>query len=404
MMRTYLDHAATTPLLDSARAAMLDALGATGNASSLHTAGRAARRRLEESRELVAAALAVAPSEVVFTSGGTEADNQAVKGLWWARSDADPRRRRVLASPVEHHAVLDPVHWLGEHEGAEVVWLDVDELGRVDIARVEAEIGRDPQAVALVTVMWANNEVGTVQPIPAIGTITEEWGIPLHVDAVQAVGSIPLDATLPTTMAVSAHKLGGPMGVGALVARRGVHLVPLTHGGGQERQIRSGTVDVAGVAGFAAAVAEVVADLPQVSARVARLRDQLAAGVLELAPDAVLNGDLGGLDRRLPGNAHFSFPGCEGDALLMVLDAAGVEVSTGSACTAGVPEPCHVLLAMGLDPVLARSSLRLTLGHSSTPADVDALLAALPAALDRARRAGQVRVTSAMAAAARRGA
>ena len=404
MMRTYLDHAATTPLLDSARAAMLDALGATGNASSLHTAGRAARRRLEESRELVAAALAVAPSEVVFTSGGTEADNQAVKGLWWARSDADPRRRRVLASPVEHHAVLDPVHWLGEHEGADVVWLEVDEVGRVDPAQVEAEIRRDPDAVALVTVMWANNEVGTVQPIPAIGTITEEWGIPLHVDAVQAVGSIPLDATLPTTMAVSAHKLGGPMGVGALVARRGVHLVPLTHGGGQERQIRSGTVDVAGVAGFAAAVAEVVADLPQVSARVARLRDQLAAGVLELAPDAVLNGDLGGLDRRLPGNAHFSFPGCEGDALLMVLDAAGVEVSTGSACTAGVPEPSHVLLAMGLDPVLARSSLRLTLGHSSTAADVDALLAALPAALDRARRAGQVRVTSAMAAAARRGA
>ena len=404
MMRTYLDHAATTPLLDSARAAMLDALGATGNASSLHTAGRAARRRLEESRELVAAALAVAPSEVVFTSGGTEADNQAVKGLWWARSDADPRRRRVLASPVEHHAVLDPVHWLGEHEGADVVWLEVDEVGRVDPAQVEAEIRRDPDAVALVTVMWANNEVGTVQPIPAIGTITEEWGIPLHVDAVQAVGSIPLDATLPTTMAVSAHKLGGPMGVGALVARRGVHLVPLTHGGGQERQIRSGTVDVAGVAGFAAAVAEVVADLPQVSARVARLRDQLAGGVLELAPDAVLNGDLGGLDRRLPGNAHFSFPGCEGDALLMVLDAAGVEVSTGSACTAGVPEPSHVLLAMGLDPVLARSSLRLTLGHSSTAADVDALLAALPAALDRARRAGQVRVTSAMAAAARRGA
>ena len=404
MMRTYLDHAATTPLLDSARAAMLDALGATGNASSLHTAGRAARRRLEESRELVAAALAVAPSEVVFTSGGTEADNQAVKGLWWARSDADPRRRRVLASPVEHHAVLDPVHWLGEHEGADVVWLEVDEVGRVDPAQGEAEIRRDPDAVALVTVMWANNEVGTVQPIPAIGTITEEWGIPLHVDAVQAVGSSPLDATLPTTMAVSAHKLGGPMGVGALVARRGVHLVPLTHGGGQERQIRSGTVDVAGVAGFAAAVAEVVADLPQVSARVARLRDQLAAGVLELAPDAVLNGDLGGLDRRLPGNAHFSFPGCEGDALLMVLDAAGVEVSTGSACTAGVPEPSHVLLAMGLDPVLARSSLRLTLGHSSTAADVDALLAALPAALDRARRAGQVRVTSAMAAAARRGA
>ena len=403
MMRTYLDHAATTPLLDVARAAMLDALGATGNPSSLHAAGRAARRRAEESREAIAGALGVAPSEVLFTSGGTEADNLAVKGLWWARTAADPGRRRVLASRVEHHAVLDPVHWLGTHEGAEVVWLDVDRLGRVDPDQLEHALRRDPGGVALVTVMWANNEVGTVQPIGEIAELAQRYGVPLHVDAVQAVGSIPVNATIPDSLAISAHKLGGPMGVGALVARRGLELVPLTHGGGQERQVRSGTVDVPAVAGFAAAVEHVLADLPQRAARLAGLRDRLVAGVRRVAAEAQLNGALGG-DQRLPGNAHFSFPGCEGDALLMVLDAAGIEVSTGSACSAGVPEPSHVLLAMGLDPELARSSLRMTLGHTSTSRDVEALVAALPAALDRARRAGQVRVSAQMAALARRGA
>jgi cysteine desulfurase len=251
--------------------------------------------------------------------------------------------------------------------------------------------------------MWANNEVGTVQPIAEVAAACAEAGVPLHVDAVQALGSIPVDAALPTTMAVSAHKLGGPMGVGALIARRGLELVPLTHGGGQERQVRSGTVDVPGAVGFAAALSEVVADMPQRASRLAALRDRLVAGVQELAPDTRLNGSRGGSDHRLPGNAHFSFPGCEGDALLMLLDAAGVDVSTGSACTAGVPEPSHVLLAMGLDPVLARSSLRLSLGHTSTEDDIDALLGALPSALERARRAGQVRVSAQMAAAARGG-
>jgi cysteine desulfurase len=403
-MRAYLDHAATTPLLDCAREATVAALGATGNASSLHSAGRAARRRVEESRESIAAELGVTPSEIIFTSGGTEADNLAVKGLWWARTAEDRRRRRVLASRIEHHAVLDPVVWLAEHEGAEVVWLDVDATGRVDPARVAAELAADPDGAALVAVMWANNEVGTVQPIARIGQVCRDAGVPLHVDAVQAFGSIPVDATLPTTMAVSAHKLGGPMGVGALVARRGLDLAPLTHGGGQERQVRSGTVDVPGVVGFAAAVEHVLDDLAERGERVSSLREALVAGVLAAAPDAVLNGAQGGPDERLPGNAHMTFPGCEGDALLMLLDAAGVDVSTGSACTAGVPEPSHVLLAMGIDPVLARSSLRMTLGHSSTAADVEALLAALPGALERARRAGQVRVSSRLAAAARDGA
>jgi cysteine desulfurase len=402
-MRAYLDHAATTPLLDCAREAMVTALAVTGNASSLHTSGRAARRRVEESREAIAGRLGVAPSEVVFTSGGTEADNLAVKGLWWSRTGTDPIRRRILASRMEHHAVLDPVVWLSEHEGAQIVWLDVDRSGRVDPAQVADELRRDARSVALVTVMWANNEVGTVQPISAIAQACRAADVPLHVDAVQALGSIEVDPSLPTTMAISAHKLGGPLGAGALVARRGLALTPLTHGGGQERQVRSGTVDVPAIAGFAAAVEHVLDDIDERAARVGHLRDLLVSEVLRVAPEAVLNGAQGGPGERLPGNAHFSFPGCEGDALLMLLDAAGVDVSTGSACTSGVPEPSHVLLAMGIDPVQARSSLRMTLGHSSTTADVDALVDALPGALARARRAGQVRISARLAAAVRDG-
>jgi cysteine desulfurase len=242
-----------------------------------------------------------------------------------------------------------------------------------------------------------------VQPIEAIAAACAQADVPLHVDAVQALGSIPVSAGLPSTLAVSAHKLGGPMGVGALIARRTAPLAALTHGGGQERQVRSGTADVPAIAGFAAALGHVLADLPQRSERLAGLRDELLAGITALAPDAIVNGAIGPPGARLPGNAHVSFPGCEGDALLMLLDAAGVDVSTGSACTAGVPEPSHVLLAMGIDPILARSSLRMTLGHSSTAQDVAALLAALPEVLDRARRAGQVRVNPRLAAAARDG-
>ena len=402
-MRTYLDHAATTPLMDCARDAMIASLAHTGNASSLHAAGRAARRRVEESRETIAGALGVTPSEVIFTAGGTEADNLAVKGLWWARTAADPARRRVLASRIEHHAVLDPVHWLGEHEGAEVVWLGVDAQGHVDVEQIRVELAAHPGQTALVAVMWANNEVGTVQPIAQIAAACAQAGVPLHVDGVQAVGSIPVVATLPDSLAISAHKLGGPLGVGALVARRGLELAPLTHGGGQERQVRSGTLDVPGLVGFAAAVEHVLGDIVERSARTGALRDDLLARVLHVAPDSIVNGAVGGPDVRLPGNAHVSFPGCEGDALLMLLDAAGVEVSMGSACSAGVPEASHVLLAMGIDPVRARSSLRFSLGHTSAPADVDALVEALPAVLARAGRAGQVRISAQMAAAARDG-
>ncbi|MFE1317054.1 cysteine desulfurase family protein [Kitasatospora phosalacinea] len=388
----YLDHAATTPMLPESIAAMTAQFGVVGNASSLHAAGRRARRVVEESRESLGESLGARPSEIVLTGGGTESDNLAVKGLYWSRHDADPARRRVLCSPVEHHAVLDAVHWLAGHEGAEVEYLPVDGLGRVHPEALREAIERAPETVALVTVMWANNEVGTIQPIRELAAVAAEFDVPMHSDAVQALGQVPVsfaDSGL-TALTVTGHKVGGPYGVGALLLARSAKPVPLLHGGGQERDVRSGTLDAPGAAGFAVAAALAVERRPGYAGAVGALRDELLAVVRSAAPDAVLNGDPGA-DGRLPANAHFSFPGCEGDALLMLLDAAGVECSTGSACSAGVPQPSHVLLAMGVDPELARASLRFSLGHTSTAADVAALAAALPGAVERARRAGLVR-------------
>jgi cysteine desulfurase len=373
--------------------AMTRQLTVAGNASSLHAAGRSARRVVEEAREAIAQSLGARPSEVVFTSGGTEADNLAVKGLFWSRRATDQRRVRVLASAVEHHAVFDCVEWLAAQEGARPVWLEVDEAGRVRPETVRAAIEADPDSVALVSVMWANNEVGTVQPVAEIARIAHEYGIPVHCDAVQALGQLPVDfaASGLDAMSITGHKIGGPLGVGALLATRELSLTPVLHGGGQEREVRSGTLDTPAIAGFAAAVRRAVESQPVLAEGLAALRDDLVARVLAAVPDAVLNGDpRRTLDARLPGNAHFSFPGCEGDALLMLLDARGVECSTGSACTAGVARPSHVVLAMGADDEHARATLRFSLGHTSTEADVDALLAVLPGAVERARRAGQL--------------
>ncbi|WP_432095378.1 cysteine desulfurase family protein [Streptomyces sp. bgisy100] len=385
----YLDHAATTPMLPEAVQAMTARLAVTGNASSLHAAGRRARRAVEESREHLAAALGARPSEVVFTAGGTESDNLAVKGLYWSRRAADPARIRVLASPVEHHAVLDAVDWLAEHEGARVEYLPVDGYGRVHPDALRDAIARDPSDVALVTVMWANNEIGTVQPVRELAAVAAESGIPMHADAVQAFGQLPLDfaASGLAAMTVSGHKIGGPYGIGALLLGRSHAPVPLLHGGGQERQVRSGTLDVPSVAGFAAAARHAAEHQPVFAREIGALRDKLIASVLAAAPDAILGGDPDP-DGRLPANAHFSFPGCEGDSLLLLLDAQGIECSTGSACTAGVAQPSHVLLATGSDPDLARGTLRFSLGHTSTEADIDELAAAIGPAVERARNAG----------------
>ncbi|MCU1601496.1 MAG: iscS3 [Frankiales bacterium] len=376
----YLDHAASTPMLPEAVAAVHEAMQQVGNASSLHATGRRARREVEESREALAFSLGARPSEVIFTAGGTESDNLAVKGIYWARRALG--RTRILASAVEHHAVLDAVEWLVAHEGATVTWLPVDALGRVSEADFEEALGDD---VALATVMWANNEVGTVQHVRRLASLARSFGVPFHTDAVQAVGALHVDfaASGVDALTLTGHKLGGPLGAGALLLGRDVACTPLLHGGGQERDVRSGTLDTPGVRGLAVATTLAVSRQVETAARLTALRDDLVTRVLNAVPSAVLNGDP---VNRLPGNAHFSFPGCEGDSLLLLLDARGVEVSTGSACSSGVARPSHVLVAMGQDEATARSSLRISLGHSSTAADVDALLSALPSVVERATR------------------
>ncbi|HVK23478.1 MAG TPA: cysteine desulfurase family protein [Actinokineospora sp.] len=392
---TYLDHAATTPILPQVAETLTKALTTHGNASSLHTSGRRARRAVEEARETLAAALGARPSEVIFTSGGTESDNLAVKGIYWARRAADPARRRVLVSAVEHHAVLDAALWLAEHEDAEVTLLEVDAFGRVHEDTLRAAIAEDPASVAVASVMWANNEVGTVNPVGELARACAAHGIPFHTDAVQAVGVLPVDfaASGASALTVSGHKVGGPFGVGALLLGRDVPCTSVSHGGGQERDVRSGTLDAPAIVAFAEAVRIAAGERDQRAERLAELRDDLIARLAAVLPDAVLNGDPGQstVDKgpsRLPGNAHFSFPGCEGDSLLMLLDAKGIECSTGSACTAGVAQPSHVLLAMGAEPAIARGSLRFSLGHTSAEADVDALIAAIGPVVERARSAG----------------
>ena len=386
----YLDHAATAPMLPEAIAAMTEELARLGNPSSLHNAGRRARRVVEESREQIAEAFGARPSEVIFTGGGTEADNLAVKGLYWARRADGPRRRRVLVPATEHHAVLDSALWLASHESAEIGWLPVDGTGMVSADGLRAAIEADPGSVALVSVMWANNEVGTIAPVAELAAVCAQYQVPFHTDAVQAAAQVPvhLADSGADALTITGHKLGGPLGAGALLLARGAQPVPVLHGGGQESDIRSGTLDAPAIRGFAAAAQAVAKTRDSEAIRLAALRDDLVARVLAAVPDAVLNGAPPG-PRRLPGNAHFSFPGCEGDALLMLLDARGIACSTGSACTAGVARPSHVLLAMGADEARARGSLRFSFGARSTREDCVAVGTVIGEAVERARRAGR---------------
>ncbi|MDX2375548.1 cysteine desulfurase [Microbacterium sp. LRZ72] len=391
-MGVYLDHAATTPLRPEARDAWLEATRVAGNASSIHGAGQDARRLLEDAREQVAAAVGCEPIEVVFTSGGTESVNLAVRGLWRARRAATEASGIVLPD-AEHHATLDAVRWLEAAEQAPVFAVPVDEAARVSSTAFSRAVAQP--GVALATVLAANNEVGSLQPLPELAMASSDAQVPLHVDAVGAFGHTPLSfselrgtasgATGLTAMSVSAHKVGGPVGVGALVVSRHATLEPLLHGGGQQRGIRPGTQDVAGAAAFAIAARLAVAELAEESDRLAGLRERLEAGVRAAMPEAIVSGH--GVE-RLPGHLHVILPGAQGDSLLLLLDMAGIAVSTGSACQAGVPEPSHVLLAMGADEQLARGALRFTLGRTTTEADIDAVLHALPAAYERARRAG----------------
>ncbi|MGB3707717.1 cysteine desulfurase family protein [Gordonia sp. (in: high G+C Gram-positive bacteria)] len=390
----YFDNAASTAMVPEAVAAMVDAWCHPGNASSLHGAGRAARRTLEESREAIARDLGARPSEVIFTAGGTESDNLAIKGIYRARRREDDRLRKIVISAVEHHAVLDPAQWLADEADAELVVLPVDENGFVHPDTLRAALVEHAGQIALISVMWANNEVGTIQPIAEIAQLGLDAGIPVHSDAVAAVGHLPVDFTTSglSAMSVAAHKFGGPQGTGVLLIRRDVAAVPLLHGGGHERDLRSGTPDVASAAGMAAALRKAVAGLDDETVRVAALRDRLADVIT--AVGAVRINGARTVDEKLalPGLLHVSIDGCEGDSLLMLLDAKGVECSTGSACTAGVAAASHVLLAMGLDTATARGSLRFSLGPDNTNEDVDVVAGVIGEVVDRARAAGLLSV------------
>ena len=357
-----------------------------GNPSSLHSQGRAIRRDVEEARESLAIVIGCQPSEVIFTASGTEADNLAIKGFYWIRHHPD--RNLILLSAFEHHAVLDAVHWLVEHEGAQAVYLPVTREGFLDIDGCAKIIEEKREQIALITAMHSNNEIGTLQPISELVALAGD--IPVHTDAVQSLGKVPLN--FPelgvTSMAISGHKVGGPLGVGALILRRGIDITPILHGGGQERDIRSGTLNAPGICAFSAAAVDSVSKMDQISSQVTALREYAEAEILRVIPEASINGSR---ENRLPGIMNVQFPGVLSDDLLLLLDAQGVATSTGSACSAGVPEASHVLLAMGLSDDHARSSLRISLGVTNTREEIDTFIALLPDVIARASQARTVR-------------
>ncbi|WP_296630012.1 cysteine desulfurase family protein [Rhodoluna sp.] len=386
-MAVYLDHAATSPIRPEVLSVYLAALQEVGNPSSVHSFGQSARRNLEEARESLAKSLDCHRSEVIFTAGGTESDNSAIIGLYWARNTPDASRRLVVTAGTEHHAVIETVEWLENTQGAEGVFVPVTAEGQLDLSWLRQFVAERHDEIALISLMWANNETGVIFPISDIVALAKPYGIPVHSDAVAAFGQIPIsfkDSGL-TAMSITGHKIGAPVGVGALIASREAKISPTSHGGAQERGIRSGTLSPALATAFAKAAEVAIAELPIKSGSVAAMRDRLVAGVKQIAPDAVFSR---GSQPGLPGTAHFTFPGCSGDSLLFVLDMNDVSVSNGSACRAGVAQASHVLLAMGRSRADASSALRISMNCTTTEADVDAFLAQLPKGYESAKAAG----------------
>ena len=377
-MSVYLDHAATTPMFDVAIEAMNSSLRKLGNPSSLHTEGRSTRKDVEDAREKIARAIDCLASEVIFTGSGTEADNAAIKGLFWHTD-----KKVIVVSSIEHHAVLDPAHWLAEHEGAELIEIPVNSDGVIDLEFLKATVASRGSEIALISVMHSNNETGVIQPIAEVVKIAGD--IPVHCDAVQSFTKVPLSfKNLGLfAMTISGHKVGGPLGIGALILRRAVEIPALLHGGGQEREIRSGTLNAPSIVAFAAAVEADLYDAKKVAA----LRDSFEAGVIDSRPDAVINGKS---VERLPGISNITFPGTQSDSLLLLMDSEKVSCSTGAACTAGVHRPSHVLMAMGLSDVRSQSSLRFSFGATNTQADVDYALSVLPTVIERGLAANAV--------------
>ena len=386
-MSVYLDYAATSPLRDEVLSVFTEHLKVIGKPSSVHSSGQAVRRLLEEAREIIAAAVGAHRSEIIFTSGGTESNNLAIKGLFWQRKNESVDRNIVISTGTEHHAVIDPIEWLVKHEGAEAKWLEVSHDGEINISSLQDYVDKNHERISFISIMWANNEIGVINDIAAITKIAARYQIPVHSDAVAAFGHTEVNFANSglATLSISAHKVGGPVGIGALVVARSAKLEAIAHGGGQERGIRSGTLNAAGAQAFALAAKLAAQEHSAEEIRLSALRNDLVDRVLLIDPTAKLTG---ASLPRLANNAHFVFRGCSGDSLLFLLDQAGVCVSVGSACQAGINSASHVLLAMGRDEIDAWGCLRMTLGHESTQADVDAFIAALPAAIAGARKAG----------------
>ncbi len=377
-MSVYLDHAATTPMFDVAIDAMNTSLRKLGNPSSLHTEGRSTRKDVEDAREKIAKAIDCLASEIIFTGSGTEADNAAIKGLFWHTD-----KKVIVVSSIEHHAVLDPAHWLVEHEGAELIEIPVNSDGVIDLDFLKKVVADRGSEIALISVMHSNNETGVIQPLADVVKIAGD--IPVHCDAVQSFTKVPLSFKELGlfAMTISGHKVGGPLGIGALILRRAVEIPALLHGGGQEREIRSGTLNAPSIVAFAAAVEAKLYD----AAKVASLRDSFESGVLSSRPDAVINGNSA---PRLPGISNITFPGTQSDSLLLLMDSQKVSCSTGAACTAGVHRPSHVLMAMGLTDVVSQSSLRFSFGSTNTEKDVAYALSVLPEVIERGLAANAV--------------
>jgi cysteine desulfurase len=383
-MSSYFDHAATTQMSKAAIDALNNQISQLGNASSLHTQGRSVRKAVEEARESIARIAGASPSEIVFTGSGTEANNLAIKGFYWKRLGEDSARNVIVISAFEHHAILDPVEWLEEHEGAHVIQVPVTRDGIVDLEALKDIVDHNRAKIAVIAIMHSNNEIGTIQPIKEVVEIAGD--IPVHTDAVQSFGKVDFsfDQLGVTSATLSAHKVGGPLGVAALILRRGIDVTPILHGGGQERDIRSGTLNAPAIVSFAAAAED--ADLHRIQrySELRAMRRYLIDSIRAVLPDIWVNGDV---EPSLPGIANITFPGTESDGLLLLLDAEGIASSTGSACSAGVPRPSHVLLAMGLSERDARSSLRFSLGASNTRSEIDHVASVIESVVDRARAA-----------------
>ena len=385
-MKVFLDHASTTPLRAVAKQALLEGLEVSANPSSVHTLGQQTRHMLEDARDSIAKSLDCNRSEVIFNSGGTESDNQAIKGLFWQRNKDKPRKI-IISAKTEHHAVLDTIEWLEKSQGAQAHWIDVDSKGELDYQQLADLISTQADEIALISLMWANNETGVITDIRKVCELANEKSIPVHSDAIAAAGHMPLSFKNSglAAMTVSGHKLGAPIGIAVLIVGRSVKLESLVHGGGQERAMRSGTLNYPLALSFAAALEESVEQLEWREKELGKLRDYLETEVSKLIPDVEFTTAKA---NRLQDNSHMIFPGCQGDSLLFLMDLAGVEVSTGSACQAGVIGPSHVLMAMGKTEEEANGCLRITLGYNSTKADIDAFLGSIENAYAGAKRAG----------------